>query len=466
MIAPDQKPIFAIYYQMFIRILKEYQLYYHDFIGRFQHCSATAFPSLLELQEFTDSTNKIDSFGIMSLKSPIFPSRTNESVASDSFPSNQFLSVWIPSQWNHSFYSQKCEILVSNVIYPIEEFLKNSSNCDSSFSSEQELLRKLEALDDLAIPKEDGGSSKAKKTQNKANKKTKEGILTFKNSFQLLLSSYDNAKHQNDPSLLILMEVEIMKMIQRIFIQRFEILYPLMKEFYAPKNDGGSSVPLSVLNDFDSIYYCHQHPGKNVVDHHSRNEARNPFRQYSLENQQLKQQKQLQHLEKLLTEMDTQAKKSEKSSAAKGKKAIEDVAVATSGKKSSPGASSTPAAVKFSSAKAEKRPLLALYDTPTIGADWNPSLLKEHQHQQFSQQLVNREEEEGETKSYSPHNNNAEGEEHQRHHFEESQKKRKKNEVFEEAEQQQQQQLLKEKVAQQKKSSRKFLEFLEQQIMN
>jgi hypothetical protein len=466
MIAPDQKPTFAIYYQMFIRILKEYQLCYHDFIERFQHCSASSFTSLLELQEFTDSTDKIDSFGIMSLKSPIFSSRTNDGATSDSVPSNQFLSVWIPSQWNHSFYSQKCEILVSNVIYPIEEFLKNSANSDSSFSFEQEMFQKLEALDDLAIPKEDRGANKSKKTQNKANRKTKEGILTFKNSFQLLLSSSDNKKHQNDPSLLVLMEVEIMKMIQRIFIQRFEILYPLMKEFYAPKNDGGgSSVPLSVLNDFDSTYYCHHHPGNSGgADYQSRNERRNPFLQYSLEHQQLKQQKQLHHLEKLLTEMDTQSKKSVKTSAAKGKKLIEDMVVATSGKKSSPGASLTPAIVTLSSAKAEKRPLVALYDTPTIGADSNPSLLKDYQQQQFSQQLVNHEEEEGETKSCSPHNNNFEGEDHQQHHFEESQKKRKKNEVVEQTEQQQQ--LLKEKVAKQKKSSRKFLEFLEQQIMN
>jgi hypothetical protein len=103
-----------------------------------------------------------------------------------------YFPVWIPFDWNDNSSYEKCEILVSNLVYPIQQFFSNVSRDElkqptvkkltSSMKSKVELIKKCEEIDSFFVTTEE---EKEKKKKQKKSSST--NFPLWKDRIQLLL---------------------------------------------------------------------------------------------------------------------------------------------------------------------------------------------------------------------------------------------------------------------------------------
>ena len=398
----QEREFFSNLFQSFLSILRHYQQFYYAFMQSLQTTFQSSTPHRRHHlpEEFSYFQGKIDSFGVMKLSSSF---QVDNSAA-------QYLPAWIPLEWKDHWYLEKCQVFVSNVIYPIEQFLlqssskkmkkKNSTN--EMIISKESFFLKLDELDALSAfdqpQRQQQHQQKSSTSSQKKKSFATDGLLTFKETFQALFIALEAAHDDNededdcgeddDGEGIVLEKADLMKILHAILVQRFEILYPFLRDHYRKQQHTDGQVSF-VNSDFDSLYYCHAI---------GETKANNPFLLFNFQ-QSDRLLEQRQSTEKLFASLQRKEKAKKRnvaknilspskqtalmlcdSSAEKEKKNKKRKAVASPAETNHSihdSSSSAQQQQPGSVAKGEKRRYASLYDTPTIGADWNPSLLQE-----------------------------------------------------------------------------------------
>lgn len=335
--------------EKFLKVLIEFKDYYYDLIASIQsiasdqkHSQYVTAPPLLHqftLSPESSSSSVLPSYGVMR----VFP-RSNRGL--------QFMSVDVPIVWGEASYYEKCEILVSNVVYPIEDFL-SSRQLSSQQDQQKNVSSRLDAIlqsihtteDVLSLGEElDASSVRGEEVFGLSWKRFLASLIERYNNregLELLASSSGSNE----------LESEMLVLLLELLRQRYEVLYPVIKEYYS----SSTSDKYGLKKDFDFLYY--QSPNSKEIE----KDEKNPFALYcSLET----------HPSEIMKEwkLNLFVRKTDSSKKEKKRKSREDeetseVALTRFSNKA---LNKTPQTVD----RTGKRSFESVYDTPTIGADW------------------------------------------------------------------------------------------------